>query len=78
MSEQSQRLLDVACAVERLEAERNELAIQLDALNRKMTEIVRAAYRRGYRAGWTTGRSGQPAVTNAEVRARGWMREACR
>jgi hypothetical protein len=55
-----------------------QVAMREADLHAREAEIIRRAYRRGWRAGYFAGRRGAPAVTNPESRARGWVREALR
>jgi hypothetical protein len=68
-------LLGLMAERDRLEVEVAELRARL-ALVPAEADVVRRAYRRGYLTGRAAQRRGEPAVTNPERQARGWVRQA--
>lgn len=61
--------------VARLESERNQLTQELHRIRESELERARKLYRRGYRAGYATGRRGADPETAPERHARGWARQ---
>jgi hypothetical protein len=69
-------LLNAARQAGLMEADRDRLAARVALLERREAEAVRAAYRRGYHAGYGARANGKLRVTNPERHARTWVREA--
>jgi hypothetical protein len=82
--------VSIADMVRAVETDRDTLAALNDMLARRLAELedderdaarkhrelLRQTYRRGYLAGRSAQRRGALHVTNPEVNARGWLREA--